>query len=119
GGRRCAVRPDASRRRYERDQVAVLPEGQLMARRCWTCNSEHDLDAACPSSDTARARRAAGGADDLFDDASDSKLGPIFCAEFESDDSCCGEGIVPGEDIRADGRGGWIHADTTCERLNQ
>jgi hypothetical protein len=72
-------------------------------RRCWTCNTEHDLDMACPASDTVRSMRAAGAPDhtspDLFDDA------------------CCGEGIVPGEDIRADGFGGWIHADTICEKL--
>lgn len=91
-------------------------------RRCWTCNQEHDLDMACPSSAAARSRRAAGMLDDftaggLFDDAPDSKLGSIFTAEHESAGACCDEGIVPGEDIRADGRGGWIHADTTCERL--
>lgn len=86
-------------------------------RRCWTCNQEHDLDMACPSPAAARRRGVAGEADHLFDDAQDSKLGPIFCAEFESEDSCCGEGIVPGEDIRADGHGGWVHADTTCEKL--
>lgn len=54
----------------------------------------------------------------LFDAAEDfPAFGPIFTADHESEDACCGEGIVPGEDIRADGRGGWIHADTTCERL--
>jgi hypothetical protein len=45
------------------------------------------------------------------------KLGPAFMATFESDDACCGEGIVPGEDIRSDGEGGWIHADDSCERI--
>lgn len=90
----------------------------MSARRCWTCGTEHDLDAACRQSPAAQARRAAGGSDDLFDDAAPaSRLGPVFMAEFESEDSCCGEGIVPGEDIRADGHGGWIHADDTCERL--
>lgn len=91
-----------------------------MSRRCWTCNTEHDLDAPCRQSPAARARRAAGAkddwtSDDLFDEP--SKFGPIFTAEFESEDACCGEGIVPGEDIRADGQGGWIHADTMCERM--
>ena len=88
-----------------------------MSRRCWTCNSEHDPDEACPQSMRSRGRQAAGG-DDLFADATERPaFGPVFVAEHESDDACCGEGIVPGEDIRADGHGGWIHADTTCERL--
>lgn len=98
-----------------------------MSRICWTCNNEHDLDEACRASHTVRTMRSAGSpgneladhtSPDLFDNASDGpKLGPIFVAEHESEDACCGEGIVPGEDIRADGHGGWIHADTTCERL--
>ena len=44
------------------------------------------------------------------------ELGPIVTATFESDATCCGDLIVPGEDIRADGEGGWIHADDVCER---
>lgn len=44
-------------------------------------------------------------------------MGPIFTAEYESEDSCCGEGIQPGEDARSDGSGGWIHADDGCERI--
>jgi hypothetical protein len=44
-------------------------------------------------------------------------LGPIFTATYESDSACCGEMIMPGEDARADGRGGWIHADTSCEAI--
>lgn len=53
--------------------------------------------------------------EDLFDDA--DSLGPIFTATFESEDACCGDGIVPGEKIRADGAGGWIHAVAGCEGL--
>lgn len=85
-------------------------------RRCWTCNQEHDIDEACRQSARARSVKAAGAKDDLFDDPGPA-FGPIFCATFESEDGCCGEGIVAGEDIRADGSGGWIHADTTCEKL--
>jgi hypothetical protein len=44
-------------------------------------------------------------------------FGPIFMADYHSEDSCCDEGIQPGEDIRADGRGGWIHADDQCEKI--
>jgi hypothetical protein len=56
--------------------------------------------------------------DDFFDEAEPrSPMGPIFTAQYECDDSCCGEGIVPGEGIRADGHGGWIHADDQCERM--
>lgn len=57
--------------------------------------------------------------DDFWDDAPDltgPELGPIFTATYESDSSCCGDLIVPGEDIRADGCGGWIHASDECER---
>jgi len=89
-----------------------------MPRRCWTCNSEHDLDQACRKSEAARTRREAGpgddwSSDDLFDDV--HSFGPVFTASYETDDSCCGNGIEPGELIRADGRGGWIHAENGCE----
>lgn len=50
---------------------------------------------------------------DLFDEP--DRFGPVFTADHESDDACCGDGILPGEKIRADGSGGWIHADTQCE----
>lgn len=94
----------------------------MTPRRCWTCNNDHDLDEACPKSASAVSAKAAGGkaTDALFDDAQKTfTFGRIFMAQHESDDDCCGEGIQPGEDIRADGRGGWIHADDTCERLNR
>lgn len=92
-----------------------------MPRRCWTCNNEHEMDAACPASHAARTRRNAGPlddftSDDLFDDPSSGKLGPIFPAGYETDDACCGYGIEAGDKIRADGSGGWIHADEECER---
>lgn len=45
------------------------------------------------------------------------KLGKPFCARFYGECSACEEEIVPGEDIRADGDGGYIHADTSCERI--
>lgn len=98
-----------------------------MSRQCWTCMGRHDMDEPCRASHTARSMRAAGQAGneladhttpDLFDNPGET-FGPVFMAEFESDDACCGEGIVPGEDIRADGHGGWIHVDTTCERLTR
>jgi hypothetical protein len=44
-------------------------------------------------------------------------LGPIFTATYESECKSCDDLIVPGEDARADGRGGWIHADTMCEKV--
>lgn len=63
--------------------------------------------------------------DDLYDapegahTAAEHPLGwgPIFTAGHHSEDACCGDGIVPGEDIRADGSGGWIHAHDQCEKL--
>lgn len=89
-----------------------------MSRRCWTCNTEHDLDEACRQSPAAITRRAAGGSDDLFDDAQDApSFGPVFTATYDCDDACCGDGIESGQSIRADGQGGWIYADDQCERL--
>lgn len=43
-------------------------------------------------------------------------LGPVFTATYESECTSCDEPIAPGEDARADGSGGWIHADTMCEK---
>lgn len=90
-----------------------------MPRRCWTCQQEHDPDDPCPQSMTARSARAAGRrAPSLVDDAEDApRFGPVFMATYESECESCDEGIVAGEDIRADGRGGWIHADDQCERV--
>lgn len=75
---------------------------------------------------TVRSARAAGSpgneiydatTPDLFDDAQDApRLGPVFTATFDSEDACCGMGIEIGDDVRADGHGGWIHADDECER---
>lgn len=45
------------------------------------------------------------------------RFGPVFVATYEGDCASCADPIVPGEDIRADGRGGWIHADDQCERV--
>jgi hypothetical protein len=78
-----------------------------VARHCWTCNTDHDPDEAC-------RRSASPGSDrDLFDDApaapQESKLGPVSTATHGGEDDCCGEGIEPGDRIRADGHGGWIH----------
>lgn len=98
-----------------------------LGRRCWTCNFEHDLNEACRASTAVRSVRSAGRpgneladhtSPDLFDNAEDSpQLGPVFMATYDCEDACCGEGIVVGEDIRADGSGGWIHADDGCERV--
>jgi hypothetical protein len=44
-------------------------------------------------------------------------FGPIFTATYETECESCDEGIQPGEDARADGHGGWIHADTMCEKV--
>lgn len=44
-------------------------------------------------------------------------LGPVFMASHESHCEGCDEWIVPGEDIRADGYGNYIHADDMCEAV--
>lgn len=61
--------------------------------------------------------------DDPFDEAKPASrglwygFGPIFTATYESDCPSCDDPIEPGEDIRADGWGDFIHADTQCERV--
>jgi hypothetical protein len=45
------------------------------------------------------------------------ELGPVFVAGLESECASCPEPIEPGERARADGHGGWIHADAQCERV--
>lgn len=44
-------------------------------------------------------------------------FGRIIEARYQGRCSACDENIVPGEDIRSDGQGGWIHADTMCENI--
>lgn len=44
------------------------------------------------------------------------RLGRVFTAEYQSHCEACDDPIVPGEDCRSDGYGGWIHADDGCER---
>jgi hypothetical protein len=45
------------------------------------------------------------------------QMGPVFTATYDSEDSCCGGGIEEGNSIRADGHGGWVHAD--CKDAEQ
>lgn len=55
---------------------------------------------------------------DLFDGPEPAtQFGPVFTATYVGDDACCGDGIGIGDEIRADGSGGWIHASEACERL--
>lgn len=87
-------------------------------RKCWTCLEEHDIDAPCRASGRARTVAVAGAMDDLFEPADDGPvMGPIFKATY---DSRCAEGdwITEGEDIRADGHGGYVHADSECDGSN-
>jgi hypothetical protein len=59
---------------------------------------------------------------DLFDDAparvavTGPRFGPVFEAEHHGYCAACGEEIRVADAIRADGQGGWIHADADCER---
>lgn len=43
------------------------------------------------------------------------ELGPVFVAAYETDSACCGDMIDAGDRARADGHGGWIHANGTCD----
>lgn len=83
---------------------------------------EHDLDEPCGASMVVRSMRSAGGpGNELADHTSslfeeESQLGPVFTATHDGDCESCHAGIWAGESIRADGSGGWIHADDPCER---
>lgn len=85
-----------------------------MSRRCWTCNTDHDLDAVCATSMRSRTVTATGGrlADDLTESSS-PRLGAVVMARWNTEDACCGEGIDEGDRIRSNGEGGWIHEE--CE----
>lgn len=91
--------------------------------QCFICNTEHDPDDACRRATRSRAHttaRAAGRDDDLFDEPDDGpKFGPVFTATYDSDDECCGDGIESGQQIRADGAGGYIHASAECEGMHR
>lgn len=53
---------------------------------------------------------------DFYDTAyEEPAVGPVFHASFESDSACCGDLIEPGDRARADGYGGWIHANGRCD----
>jgi hypothetical protein len=84
------------------------------------------LPADEPITNDVRANEldALGHPDDFWDEAPPAarpdprdKFGPIFTAAYESDCASCFERIVPGEDIRADGSGRYIHADDQCEEV--
>jgi len=99
-------------------------------RRCWTCQRYCRFgDDACPQNSTVRSMRAAGTpgneiydatTPDLFDEPDDwprHEHHPVFTASRDSDDECCGDGIERGQQIRADGWGGYIHASAECEGM--
>jgi hypothetical protein len=48
-------------------------------------------------------------------DASESRLGQVFTARFDSECASCDGAIYAGDDIRSDGQGGYIHALSECE----
>jgi hypothetical protein len=59
----------------------------------------HDLDpASCAVCNGAEKRTAAEGA----------PRGPWFTAQYPGACSGCGDGIEPGDEIRASGEGGWL-----------
>jgi hypothetical protein len=63
--------------------------------------------------------------DDLFEPAGPpprptgrAAFGPVFMAQYDNTlCSGCHDYVELGEDIRADGLGGWVHADDMCEEL--
>jgi hypothetical protein len=83
---------------------------EVSARKCWTCGHEHDLDDACPRSMSARSAAAAGGSR-LF---ANSAPPPAFAARYDGECSVCDGAIFQGDLIRADGEGGYVHAEAPC-----
>lgn len=49
--------------------------------------------------------------DDPFATSGALRFGPIVTAEYEGLCTQCDWDIEEGDDIRADGEGGWMHAD--------
>lgn len=41
----------------------------------------------------------------------ENEVGPWFFAGFDSEAACCGIDIESGDEIRADGSGGWEHRE--------
>lgn len=67
---------------------------------------------------SARAAVAAGGSASsmLFEGPSTPRLGSVFTAGYDSECAACEAGIFEGEEIRADGEGGYIHYGCEGER---
>ena len=86
---------------------------------CYTCMAEHKPHEPCIP------RRAEPKPEpDLFEDAGGIELepieqkgmGPAFPAEYDGECSGCGGPIDRGDQIRADGQGGWVQVGP-CEEL--
>ncbi|HET8776604.1 MAG TPA: hypothetical protein VFN76_02980, partial [Candidatus Limnocylindria bacterium] len=74
-----------------------------MTRKCWTCNSEHELDEACAQSGTMRTAAAtahAGFTSDLFDAVEPAQYPApkreAFPARYRSECPDCVDEIFPG-----------------------
>lgn len=53
---------------------------------------------------------------DFYDSADETPpLGPVFTAAYDTDSACCADMIEEGDRARADGYGGWIHANGRCD----
>ena len=88
-----------------------------MARRCWTCNTDHDLDEACARSGTMRTAAATGHAgftSDLFDAVEPTpRSAPkreAFPARYRSECGECWDEIHPG-DMIVGSDNGYVHEE--------
>lgn len=86
---------------------------------CYVCMAEHD-----PADPCVPRRAEPKPEPDVFEEPEGIELepvkqagmGPVFVAEYEGECSGCGGEINRGDDIRADGQGGWVQVGP-CEEL--
>jgi hypothetical protein len=97
-----------------------------VARRCWTCQGEHEMDDPCPSAPAARMAPATSWpgftSPDLFDAASAEETEEpkveAFPARYRTECPVCWAYIEPGDSIVGSGRG-YAHEECALEKEEQ
>lgn len=87
---------------------------------CYTCMAEHEPHEPC----VPRRAEPKPEPEVLIEDAGvelepieqTGKMGPVFPALYDGECSGCGGEIMEGQQIRADGQGGWVEVGP-CEEL--
>lgn len=87
---------------------------EALTNFCFTCNSEHDPDKACPPMPRPKPTAERRWGSDYSAGPIKMDLGPVFIARFQSECSA-GDRIEEGDEIRTDGQGAYCHAREDCE----